>query len=107
MGRRMSAFRRLLKIVIGSLFLIAFASLCLLGYLDYEYMDKMPRVAQPELGRVCSWNAHGAVVFITRGQYVLLYHLLFTFISSLVSAIILIVVFEALKSNDSPHGGGQ
>ncbi len=101
-------YKKLIKIATICLWTIGMAGMCALGSIEINYMHTMPRAPQPQVERTYQWNAHGAIVYITRDQYVILYRLRGLFILSFIATAILNIIFRGVWDNDpeSHRGGG-
>jgi len=56
------------KAIITILLAIFFSCLSVGIYLNYYYINNMPRNPQPELGRVNQLNVHGSIVYLTKKE---------------------------------------
>lgn len=55
----------------------------------------------PGIGNVYPWNIHGALVYMTRNQYLVYYYLTGVFVSGIAICFIIFIILKIINSDDS------
>jgi len=92
--------KRLVKIATYCIFAIGFIG-GIVGFgLSSYYIKTLPRMPKPELRRIYWCNIHGAVVYMTKGEYLFYYGCLAAFVSGIIIICILNLIFRGVWDND-------
>jgi hypothetical protein len=94
-------FQRIIKIMHIVLGVMLFGGMLPSSYLEYEYMHRLPRSPMPDIESIYPWNMHGAVVYMTRNQYIIYYSLLVAFVSGVAGIFIMQIIIRVFDGDDS------
>jgi hypothetical protein len=90
--------RKVIKIILGVTIIGGMLSRT---YLQYEYMHTLPRDPIPEIGSIYPWEMHGAIVYMTKNQYIVYYCLVALLICGALGVLIMAIITRLFNSDES------
>ncbi len=82
------------KVLLLLMVVIMFACFIAGVYLQYKFIYTLPETPQSSIGRIYQLNVHGSIVYLTRGEHLLLEWLFWTGGAATAAIIIISAIWE-------------